>query len=103
MSSPYRSAPPVHGDEDVPDFGNTPRPGRELLWFAIRALSLAVIVAVDRSERTVFSCGLHAVALAVAALIIVLERPVRAWLAVLRARAVVKGVAALEAKVSAGE
>ena len=79
MSTPYRSAPPVIDDEDIPDFGNTPHPGRELLWVAVRALPFVVLAAVDRSEKTAFLCGMHLFGFAVVALIIVLERPVRAW------------------------
>ena len=103
MSTPYRSAQPVIDDEDIPDFGNTPRPGRDLLWVAMRALLFVVVWAFDRSEQTTFICEMYLCGLAVIALIIVLERPVRAWVEVLHARAVVRGVAELEAKVSARE
>ncbi len=103
MSTPYRTAPPVIDDEDIPDFGNTPRPGRELLWVATRALLFVVVWAVDRNEHTTFTCEMYLFGLAVVALIFVLERPVRAWFEARRLRAVVAGVAALEAKVSASE
>ena len=103
MSTPYRTAPPATDDEDIPDFGNTSRPGRDLLWVGMRALPFVAVWAFDRSEQTAFICGLHLAGFAVCALIVVLERPVRAWVEVLHARAVVRGVAELEAKVSARE
>lgn len=101
MNAPYRDASPTAADDDdVPDFGN-----RAVgLGPAVRSTALRLLVlglgAVYEPASTGFCVamgGAHCFALAIA----VLEPHIRAWSERRHARAVIEGVAALEAKANA--
>jgi len=102
MSTPYRDCPPAEDNEAIPDFGDRRLWPRLLRRSALLLTASLLLAAYDVTEaiKLLILCG---PGLVVVAVIAVLQRPVGAWLEARRARAVIEGVAALEAKVSAGE
>ncbi len=103
MNTPYRDVIPSAAADDVPDFGNRRRPARDVAGFALRVVPFAAILAVERTAEMTAFCAINVAGLLLALIIVLLEPSIRAWLEARHLRAVVAGVAALEAKVSAGE
>lgn len=103
MDTPYRDVMPSTANDDVPDFGNRRRPAREVAGLALRVVPFAAILAGERTAQMAAFCAINVAALLFALVIVLLEPRVRAALEARHLRAVVKGVAALEAKVSARE
>lgn len=102
MSSPYRAAGPLDdADEPRPQFRPKTHEVGSLIGTSALILALAWLcerLGDDAGATKLLVCWLPA--LVVGATVIVLERPVRAWLERRHARMVLRGVAELEAKVA---
>ena len=101
MSSPYRDTHPAEDNEPAPDFGRNERilPGF-LFYFGILLVTAAAVATSDRDAALQLLAWMGP-ALLSSACGAALYEPVGRWLAVRRARAVIEGVAALEAKANA--
>ena len=102
MSTPYRDCPPAEDNEAIPDFGDR-RLWPGLLRRSVLLLTASLVLAAYDVTEAIKLLIIWGPGLVVLAIITVLQAPVGAWLASRHERSVVEGVAALEAKVSAGE
>lgn len=103
MNAPYRDAPIADDNEPIPQLSV-----RLNLWWDVRAYVAyvavwALIAARDDVEHATVLVILSVPGLVVLVLLAALYEPGGRWLAARRARAVIRGVAALEAKASARE
>jgi hypothetical protein len=101
MNTPYRDTRPAEDNEPAPDFGVDER-----LWPGLLALCgvltvAAVAVGLRDLDAAIQLLVWSSPTLVSSTAFAGLSGPVGKWLAVRRARAVVDGVAALEAKVAA--
>lgn len=98
--NPYRDSRRSDADAPIPYLGVDPRLWPSLLRHTALVLILALLLAVFDRTEAIKVLVLSGPGIVVGAIIEVLRVPVGNWLAARRARAVVEGVAALEAKVA---
>jgi hypothetical protein len=103
MTTPYRKASVAEGGEPVPYLGVDERVWPGLLRHTVLVLAAALAVAAYDEREALKLLIIFGPGIVVVAILAVLREPVGRWLAARRARAVIEGVAALEAKVSARE
>lgn len=101
MSAPYRDAPRIADDNDpIPNLSVDLNLWREVLVYVALITTSSLLAARDGVEHATVLAILSVPGLTVLVLLAALHKPVGRWLAARRARAVIEGVAALEAKVA---
>ncbi|HSO34247.1 MAG TPA: hypothetical protein VLT33_17045 [Labilithrix sp.] len=102
MGSAYRDAPPPAEDEELPEFRPRATVGAALKLLAWVGAIPGLVIALDSDHlgaAEAYAVTL-APALVVTAVVMLLQRPVGAWMARRRARRVRRGIIDLEKKVS---
>lgn len=103
MNAPYRDAPIADDDEPIPNLSIDLNLWREVRAYVAIATTSSLLAARDGVEHATVAAILFLPGLIVLVLLATLYEPAGRWLAARRARAVIAGVAALEAKASARE
>jgi len=103
MNAPYRDVPIADDNEPIPNLSVDLNLWREVFVYVAFITTWTLLAARDDVELATVLVILSVPGLMVLVLLAALYEPVGRWLAARRARAVIEGVAALEAKVSASE
>jgi hypothetical protein len=103
MSTPYRDATPAGDSEPIPDLSVRMNLWPQVFIYVAYVALYALASARENIDKATALVIISVPGLVVLVLLAALYEPGKKWLAARRARAVVEGVAELEAKVSAGE